>query len=573
MKLQQVLKWVNPVHLAKLSLEVIKTFPMALVSALYLAYLIIRVTYNPDFDIPQYRLMVALLGLAGFVAAELLAKRWSFGIPQILIRVLYNGAMLGLLLLAARPMLGPDIQEIHMVGMAAVAVILHALVSFVLYVGANKTDQNFWNYNARLFTAFVTSAVLSVVLYFGTAIIIESVKLLFEVEINKYFGYAAGLIFFPFQTIVFLARFSTDDAEKYTIPELLRRLLVYVVWPLLVAYLIILWAYMFKIIFEGEFPKGVVWPLVSGYSTALVLASALSWSTGKMRNLATWLLRLSLPILGLQWMAIVERIDAYGLTMNRTIAVYYSILSVLIIVYFSLRRDAKWLAVPVLTAGLTFLFNYGPLSGATLGFNSQMDRFLSTAQTHNILDEHGNWDADKLYEAPYSTIYDMHSQLSYLANYPSKINSAPSLSFMAPVLDTVRISYVALGLEDSLGFTEAMNKESVEAAITEYYSTYSLKDMEWIDVADGNKLRVFNNERVERIANDVGFEVATSVCDELVNWCMVGSHEGPFVLTISRNGDPGKMYIFSASCSMVPGDFSTVRSLLVSGYILLDVQG
>ena len=97
----------------------------------------------------------------------------------------------------------------------------------------------------------------------------------------------------------------------------------YVLLPLVGIYLVILYAYGLKILFQWNWPQGWVSQLVLWYSVVSILSILLLWplrekaDSGWIKSFTSWFFRLLIPLLVMLFLAIFERIGDYGLTVNR----------------------------------------------------------------------------------------------------------------------------------------------------------------------------------------------------------------------------------------------------------------
>ena len=142
---------------------------------------------------------------------------------------------------------------------------------------ALRGEQNgFWQYGKSLCVRFITSMLFSGVLYAGLAIALAALNNLFGVDVpaKRYLElwvFLAGM----FAVWFFLAGVpeDLDGLESSTdYPKVVKIFAQYILLPLGLVYLVILYAYVGKILIEWSWPRGWVSGLILGYSaTGMVL--------------------------------------------------------------------------------------------------------------------------------------------------------------------------------------------------------------------------------------------------------------------------------------------------------------
>ena len=226
-------------------------------------------------------------------------------------------------------------------------IIIHLLVSFIPYLKTKKRN-GFWNYNKTLFIRVWTSILYSGVLYLGLIFALFAVDKLFNIDFHEelYFDIyiiTAGL----FNTWFFVAGIPEDlnNLENETnYPQGLKIFTQFVLLPLLILYLIILYAYILKIVIVWDWPKGIVAYLISGVSILGILAVLLIYPYSNSKE-NSWIKKFSriyyfilFPLIIVLFLAIKMRIEDYGITINRYIIILLGIWLVLVSTYFSVGQ-------------------------------------------------------------------------------------------------------------------------------------------------------------------------------------------------------------------------------------------
>jgi hypothetical protein len=163
-------------------------------------------------------------------------------------------------------------------------------------------------------------------------------------------------------------------------PTALRIFTQYVLIPLVVVYMIILYAYMAKIIIQWDLPKGWVGYPVIGVSLAGMLALLL---VHPIRNKpeSKWVVPYAklfhwafYPLIILISVAIVTRISDYGITENRYLVVVATAWLLGIALYFSFRRTTDIRIIPISLCIVSALTAFGPWGATAFARRSQLDR-------------------------------------------------------------------------------------------------------------------------------------------------------------------------------------------------------
>ncbi|MGH7559871.1 MAG: DUF4153 domain-containing protein [Gemmatimonadales bacterium] len=329
---------------------------------------------------------VAALGIPATVALALLAerRRWS---PAV--RLL--APALGLLALAAfyGAWPGPD-QKHEAIRYLQLSAAVHLAVAFLPLVGAPESPA-FWQYNRRLFLGFLRSVVFSGVLFVGVAIALAALDQLFGVDIEEETYARLWLVAaFVVNTWIFLSVVPEDldalagDTEY---PRPLKVLAQYILTPLVFIYLLLLLAYLVKLVAGAEWPSGwIVWLVTSVAVTGLLgflLVHPLRGDPAEtwIRTYARWLFIGLVPAAIMLLVALWKRIAPYGLTEPRVLGLLLGAWLLGIAVTFSLKPDTGIRRIPLTLAVVLLLTLYGPLSLTGISVASQRNRMREKLRT------------------------------------------------------------------------------------------------------------------------------------------------------------------------------------------------
>jgi hypothetical protein len=346
------------------------------------------ITANPFVNI----LYATLLGIPLLTGVALLVekKRWN--------RVAGIGWQLfSIALLIAYGCAAPSTLEapaMHVIRLVLLGVALHLFVAVAPFSGSKELN-GFWQFNKTLLYRIITSGFYSGVLFVGMAIALVALDQLFGVNIPPH-RYAelwvimAGL----FNTLVFLAGLpeNLDDLEQETdYPKSLKVLVQYILTPLVAIYLIILYAYVTKIIVQWEWPKGWVSKLILGFSATGILSLLLLYPLQDLKEFKWvrlawhWFFVVLIPVIIMLPLAVWRRISEYGVTEGRYLAIVLALVLAMLAVYFIASKTKNIKVIPALLGLFALLVSYGPWSVFSVSESSQISRLRILLTTNNIL--------------------------------------------------------------------------------------------------------------------------------------------------------------------------------------------
>jgi hypothetical protein len=273
------------------------------------------------------------------------------------------------------------------------SVAIHLLVSFIPYISKGHLN-GFWNYNKILFTRLWTAAFFSGILFTGLALALLSMKLLFDIDFNEklyaeIFVVIAGL----FNTWYFVSGIP-DDFEKLDeeieFPKGLKIFAQYILLPLLILYFVILYFYGGKILLSWDWPKGIVSYLIICVSVLGILTFLLLYPFSN-ENEDSWIKKMSksfygilLPLLVLLFIAILMRMDDYGITENRYIVLFLGIWLTIVCV-FTLIGKSSIKFIPTSLAIMLVLVSFGPWGIFSVSERAQVSRLKHILEKAKII--------------------------------------------------------------------------------------------------------------------------------------------------------------------------------------------
>lgn len=266
------------------------------------------------------------------------------------------------------------------------ALSFHLLVSFIPYV-RGEAQLGFWQYNKTFFLRFLNAAIFGGVLFGGLALALLGIHFLFEISINDNFYLDLFIVISGlFLTWFFLSGIpedleGLDEYDDY--PWIVKAFTQFILIPLATIYLVILYAYMVKILITTTWPVGWVSYLVLYYSVVGILSMLLIWPR-RTDSSSSWLRWFNgafyislLPLLAMLMIAICKRIGAYGVTVERYYVLLLGIWLFLISLYFLFSKIKNIRVIPVSLCLFGLLSTFGPFGADAVSIRSQTERLTS----------------------------------------------------------------------------------------------------------------------------------------------------------------------------------------------------
>ncbi len=355
---------------------------------------------------------------------------------------------------------------------------VHFAVSFLPYIGPKKLD-GFWQYNKTLFLRFLNSALFSAVMYIGLLLALVAAKELFGFKIpDKRFFQLFIIIGILFNTWVFLSGIPQNlkglgETSQY--PNGLRIFAQYILLPLIGIYFVILYAYELKIIINWNWPKGWVSQLVLWYSVVGILSLLLLWPLRNLtenrwiKTFTTWFFRALIPLVVMLFLAILERVGTYGITINRYLVLAMAVGLSIVVLYFVFGKAKDIRAIPIVICIIAILSALGPWSAFAVSRHSQTGR-LEKYLVKNSLLTNGKLIPSQA-EIPLEDRMEMSEIISYLVEWHGVESFEPWIadSTMKSIVSTPRKYDIPDSVAHHMGFQYVAGRHYVPGE-GEYFS-------------------------------------------------------------------------------------------------------
>jgi hypothetical protein len=371
-------------------------FPLVLINAAVgTAAAIMLIDYEgPAGASVLFKLMFAailgiplLFGLSQFAEKKKWKKLPSIGLQGL--------GILGLVLYALTvPSFMPNAPGLHTIRLLVLAIGLTFFVSVAPFFGRNELN-GFWHYNKTLFFRLLTSISYAIVFFAGFSFALAALDNLFGIHIpGKRYGELAVLMLGVFNTWFFLAGVPRDlDAlERSTAyPKGLKIFAQYILSPLVLVYLVILYAYLAKILIDWNWPQGWVSKLILGFSatglfTLLLLYPVRDLTENKWIRLAwRWFFYILIPLLIMLPLAVWRRVSQYGYTEGRYLALVLGGWLIVMVCYFLIAKGKNIKLISTTLCAVALLVSFGPWSVFKVSSGSQIARLHMLLNRNSIL--------------------------------------------------------------------------------------------------------------------------------------------------------------------------------------------
>jgi hypothetical protein len=378
------------------SVRTFKRFPVVLINALIgtiAAVILIDHEGPPQATILFKIVFSTILGIPFLTALVLLAekRKWGRAVSLVL-------QLLGVLLIAAYGCAVPanldQAPAIFLLRQLILAFGLHLCVAFAPYLGAGELN-GFWHYNKTLFLRLFTSFIFAVVLYAGLSIALAALDNLFGIDVPiKRYGELWCIIVGLFITWFFLAGIPEDlDALETSTdyPKVIKVFAQYILFPLVLVYLVILYAYLIKIIVEWNWPQGWVSKLILGFAATGIFTLLLLYPVREqqgnswIRKASRWFYFIMIPLVLMLFPAVWRRISEYGVTEGRYLAIALGLWLAGIIIYYIFSKSKSIKVIPTSLGVLALISSFGPWGVFAVSEKSQVDRLQGILLKDSIL--------------------------------------------------------------------------------------------------------------------------------------------------------------------------------------------
>lgn len=428
-----------------------KRFPIAILSWALACALLCYLIHFDDKGVSIYPTMLSFLNAMAItsVAVKLLTETWER-------RKTLLAWLIGTAIIVAFHLWLLLTWEWNMIQVSAIMGLYTAIVAcvFLLPFLKEQNDLPLWNYTLRLVAGIIIAEIGTAILMGGLLLLPSSLHELFGTD-SSWSHYESYVSFICLQFIapVIILQFIPQQEKMHNtsdkgLPKVLNGVVRFVLLPLFILYMVIVYAYGAKILFTWTLPNG--W--VSGLATALMaimlallllLYPSRFHAERKLDNLLfRWLPILVLPILILMSVAIGRRLSDYGISVPRLYLLTLNLWCYFACGYLIYNKGRRMWLLPVTFALVALLTSIGPWSYAHIVKRSFVSSIKKSLRQNHITALPMN---DKTVDA-------------WVSKLPKQ-----QAGLLLSRMDVLRDAYNKEGLEDiadSLGVVEATSQLS-----------------------------------------------------------------------------------------------------------------
>ncbi|CAL2091001.1 conserved membrane protein of unknown function [Tenacibaculum sp. 190524A02b] len=404
--------------------EAFKRFPIVIIWAIIGTFFTLTVIENKNFDTPFWGkiILTFILGISWLITTRFITEQlpkkfqWLFLLTFSFLGIFYTS-----IVTTER-----NITEESGIRFALYFIAGHLLLLIAPFI-TQWNNTNYFRYIKSVFIAIVRSLFFSLVLYLGITLALLAIKHLFVFDFNdkrffQMFVVCIGIV----NTWIYLADFPKNIHQKNTVQytKALEIFVKYILIPLVIIYLIILYAYSFKILINWNLPKGWVSYLVIALSFLGFLIQVLinpvqtTIDSKIIKKFTPKFYYALVPLLILLFIAIFRRISEYGFTENRyfVLVLAFWILGITLYMLFSKSKKIRvfFSSLAILCVFASFGF-WGAFSIAT---KSQIHQFKKVYNS--------------LLTSDFVTTTKTKKQLSSILYY---LNDKKQLTKLTPILN------------------------------------------------------------------------------------------------------------------------------------------
>ena len=383
------------------ALRSLRRFPLPVICAALAAALALAMSHDllPDLGDDRFgRLMlVLLLGFFASLAIALFteARRWPAGLGHAL-----GGVAVVVLLALARPdqlHAGWQFWSWNWTAFLAPATVLAAMAAPGL--GGSWDNKRFWDFNRAAWLSVAFAWLAAMILSIGLKLTIFAMEALLGLETGSYaivdiWILSNGLLW-PWLALSGIP--TCDAVGRAEPPKWLGFLVRWLLVPLAIVYLTVIYAYIVKILVQWQLPEGEVGWVISSFAAVGVAVQLISapWreqGAAHVRAYQRWFYPALFAPAAVLALAVWIRVREYGITEPRYLLALLTFWLFFLAAIYSLGAHSQGLRRLVLApsslALLLLAAAFGPWSAGEVSARSQLAR-LEAALTEAGLLENG----------------------------------------------------------------------------------------------------------------------------------------------------------------------------------------
>lgn len=350
------------------------------------------------------------------------------------------------------------------------------IILFLVAPFVYKSDAlNFWKFFKTTTKRFIIITLSISFIYIGIFIAFLVTKALFKINISDIFILRIWFIFIAIIIISFISGIP-HIINNYTIEDNnqndIRIFAYYIILPLVIIYLSIIYVYIIKILFIHQLPIGwISWLSIGTLSLTLLLFIAVYprfFYSQKANKYLKFLLFLLIPVLIIFYVAIIKRIYDYGFTVERYYIFLIAIWFTTIITYLIISKIKDLRVVPFTIMLFIIISISGPIGAYNISEKSQIYRLEKLLHKLNIL-ENGKFKNNSK-PIDFKELKEIKHLINYLIDNHGIMVFDKYLSVNSEVLNTVDVIKKKELIIELLGINSKQdNTKEINISCKKYY--------------------------------------------------------------------------------------------------------
>ena len=233
--------------------------------------------------------------------------------------------------------------------------VVSALVVGLLFIPDRRRYDSSWYFSYSQITNLITTAIISLAMWLVAVLIYGTLDLLFNVQSWKLMPTLGiiGALFVPLT--IFMGRIpameSLDtDAAGYTLSRFDRGIIKFLLLPLALIDMGILYVYGVRILVTLMLPVGMVVYPVTGFTAVCLLLLFLlrrAADSPAMHRICRMLPVAMLPLLVLMSVSVLYRIGEYGITVSRLYVLTFNLWAYAAMIYLIATKSRRFTWIPM----------------------------------------------------------------------------------------------------------------------------------------------------------------------------------------------------------------------------------
>lgn len=327
---------------------------------------------------------------------------------------------------------------------------LFLLISAAPFFGKENDNISYCNFSCSLSNHIFFSLLAAGILSLGSCVILLSIHYLFGLFISEKFYLSLSVFYFGFFAPLYFLSGIKQDTDNKNYPRGIKFITNFILIPLLTAYSVILYSYIIKIVILGELPKGILATMIVLFGSFGVLTHFFSYpllkeSNKLVRIYSQYFYHSLLIPLGFLFLAILQRVDDYGITEKRYLIIlmgFWLLISCAHTIYTK-ARNLKFVTVSL--AVIFIITSFGPWGIAASSEVSQVKRL------ENLLKKEGILVDGKIVKTTNVVSNQSQQEISSIVVYISETNKIdavkkwfPDGGYVASLNDNSRVDHQAV---------------------------------------------------------------------------------------------------------------------------------